>query len=218
MFIKVHIFAQKSSFLLTQSIQRRWFIAAQHSPAHPTTKPLKPLCQFLSAWENYSENLTLVTRRDRAWVRPSIQMQTTLFQRRGAVSNIASKCPGPETRAMQPARKRSDRTNPGERAGKQLLQPLFCGGQEGWRTPLDSRSQAHQQSALQASVQNDIAGTDPGANSPRGLVASVDLKGRVLSRSAWTQLLPSPQSERNARSQLLDDWLILAQSRHTPAI
>ncbi len=64
------------------------------------------------------ENLTLVTRRDRAWVRPSIQMQTTLFQRRGAVSNIASKCPGPETRAMQPARKRSDRTNPGERAGK----------------------------------------------------------------------------------------------------
>ncbi len=41
---------------------------------------------------------------------------------------------------------------------------------------LDSRSQAHQQSALQASVQNDIAGTDPGANSPRGLVASVDLK------------------------------------------
>ncbi len=56
--------------------------------------------------------------RDRAWVRPSIQMQTTLFQRCGAVSNIASKCPGPETRAMQPARKRSDRTNPGERAGK----------------------------------------------------------------------------------------------------
>ncbi len=70
-----------------------------------TTKLLKPLCQFLSAWENYSENLTLVTRRDRAWVCPSIQMQTTLFQRRGEVSNIASKCPGPETRAMQPARK-----------------------------------------------------------------------------------------------------------------
>ncbi len=93
-------------------------IAAQHSPVHPTTKPLKPLCQFLSAWENYSENLTLVTRCDRAWVRPSIQMQTTLFQRCGAVSNIASKCPGPETRAMQPARKRSNRTNPGERAGK----------------------------------------------------------------------------------------------------
>ncbi len=85
----------------------------------------------LECVENYSENLTLVTRRDRAWVRPSIQMQTTLFQRRGAVSNIASKFPGPETRAMQPARKRSDRTNPGERAGKRLLQPLFCGAQEG---------------------------------------------------------------------------------------
>ncbi len=92
-----------------------WVIAAQHSPAHPTTKPL---CQFLSAWENYSENLTLVTQLDRAWVHPSIQMQTTLFQRRGAVSNIASKCPGPETRSMQPAQKRSDRMNPGERAGK----------------------------------------------------------------------------------------------------
>ncbi len=75
----------------------------------------------------YSENLTLVTWRDRAWVRPSIQTQTTLFQRRGAVSNIASKCPGPETRAVQPVLKRSDRTSPGERAGERLLQPLFCG-------------------------------------------------------------------------------------------
>ncbi len=193
----------------------------------------KAAMSVLERVENYFENLTLVTRRDRAWVRPSIQMQTTLFQRRGAVSNIASKCPGPETRAMQPARKRSDRTNPGERAGKWLLQPLFCGAQEGWRTPLDSRSQAHQQSALQASVQNDIAGTDPGANSPRGFkgrvlshsdstasqtLSEVCSRGhsvpipcspvwagfgpRALSRSAWTQLLPSLQSERNARSQL----------------
>ncbi len=117
---------------------------------------------------NYSENLTLVTRRDRAWVCPSIQTQTTLFQRRGAVSNIASKCPGPETRAVQPVLKRSDRTSPGERAGERLLQPLFCGAQERWRTPPDSRSQAHQQNALQASVQDDIAGTGPGANSPQG--------------------------------------------------
>ncbi len=91
----------------------------------------KAAMSVLERVENYSENLTLVTRRDRAWVRPSIQMQTTLFQWRGAVSNIASKFPGPETRAMQPARKRSDRTNPGERAGKRLLQPLFCGAQEG---------------------------------------------------------------------------------------
>ncbi len=43
----------------------------------------------------------------RAGVRPSI----TLFQRRGAVSNIATKCTDPKTRAMRIARKRSDRTN-----------------------------------------------------------------------------------------------------------
>ncbi len=36
--------------------------------------------------------------------------------------------------------------------------------------------QAHQQSDLQASIRDDFAGTDPGADSPRGLVASVDLK------------------------------------------
>ncbi len=45
-----------------------------------------------------------------------------------------------------------------------------------WRTLPDTRSQAHQQSALQASVRDDFAGTDPGVDSPRGLVASVDLK------------------------------------------
>ncbi len=84
--------------------------------------------------------------------------------------------PGPETRAVQPVLKRSDRTSPGERAGERLLQPLFCGAQERWRSPPDSRSQAHQQSALQASVQNDIAGTGPCANSPLGTGASVDLK------------------------------------------
>ncbi len=66
--------------------------------------------------ENYSKNLTLVTQRNSAWFRPSIQMQTTLFQWRGAVSNISSKCPDPKTRAMQPARKRSDRTSPSEQA------------------------------------------------------------------------------------------------------
>ncbi len=116
--------------------------------------------------ENYSKNLTLVTPHNRAWVRSSIQTQTTLFQRRGAVSNIASKCPGPEPKAMQPARKRSDRTSPSEQAGEWLLQPLFCGAQERWRTPPDVRSQAHKQSALQASVRDDIPGTDPGINFP----------------------------------------------------
>ncbi len=214
----------------------------------------KAAMSVLERVENYSENLTLVTQRDRVWVRPSIQMQTTLFQRRGAVSNIASKCPGPETRAMQPAQKRSDRTNPGERAGERLLQPLLCGAQEGWKTPLDSRSQAHQQNALQASVQNDIAGTDPGANSPRGLVASVVLKDAyfhiqiaphhrrflrfALKGTAYQYpvllfglaLAPAHFLEVHGRSSshplrasrmrilnYLDDWLILAQSRDTPA-
>ncbi len=39
--------------------------------------------------ENYSKNHTLVTLRNRVWVRRSIQTQTTLFLWRCAVSNIA---------------------------------------------------------------------------------------------------------------------------------
>ncbi len=77
---------------------------------------------------------------------------------------------------MRIAPKRSDRTGPSKQAGVQLFQPLFCGAQERWRTLPDTTSQAHQQSALQASVRDDFAGTDPGADSPRGLVASVDLR------------------------------------------
>ncbi len=149
MFIKVHIFAKRalSSSLSQYSAARpasERYRATAHvgysCPALASASNDQAAMSVLERMENYSENLTLVTRRDRAWVCPSIQMQTTLLQRRGAVSNIASKYPGPETRAMRPARKRSDRTYPGERAGKRLLQPLFCGGQEGWRTPLDSRS------------------------------------------------------------------------------
>ncbi len=48
--------------------------------------------------ESYSGNLALATQRDRAGIYSSIQTQTTPFQWRGAVSNIASKCPGSETR------------------------------------------------------------------------------------------------------------------------
>ncbi len=57
----------------------------------PTTKPLMPLCQFLSTWKTIpriSRWLLCI----RAWVCPS----TTLFQRCGAVSIIASKCTDPK--------------------------------------------------------------------------------------------------------------------------
>ncbi len=81
---------------------------------------------------------------------------------------------------MQVARKRNDRKSPSNQAGVQLFQPLFCGAQERWRSLLDTRSQAHQQSALQASVRDDFAGTAPCADSPRGLVASVDLRMRTF--------------------------------------
>ncbi len=64
---------------------------------------------------NYSGNLALATRCDKARVYPAIQTQTTAFQWRVAVSNIASKCAGSETRGMQSARKRSDKVPPSER-------------------------------------------------------------------------------------------------------
>ncbi len=118
----------------------------------------------------YSGNLALATRCDKARVYPKIQMQTTPFQWRGAVSNIASKCAGSETRGMQSAGKRSDIESPSERARERILQPLFCHTQKRRGTPPHSRSQTHQQSARQASVQDVNAKTDLGANSPRGLV------------------------------------------------
>ncbi len=52
-------------------------------------------------------------------------MQTTLFQRRGLVSNTDSKCPYPKTRAMQIAQKKSDKTRPSEQAGLQFFQPQY---------------------------------------------------------------------------------------------
>ncbi len=136
--------------------------------------------------ESYSGNPALATKRDRAGIYSSIQTQTTPFQWRGAVSNIASKCPGSETRDRLSARERSSRASPTKRAGERFLQPLFRGTQEGWGALPNSRSQTHQQSALQTSVQDDNAETDPGANSPRGLVCVRGFEGRVLSHSDST--------------------------------
>ncbi len=136
--------------------------------------------------ESYSGNLALATQRDRAGIYSSIQTQTTPFQWRGAVSNIASKCPGSETRDRLSARERSSRASPTKRAGERFLQPLFRGTQEEWGATPNSRSQTHQQSALQTSVQDDNAETDPGANSPRGLVCVRGFEGRVLSHSDST--------------------------------
>ena len=50
---------------------------------------------------------------------------------------------------MVSARERSSRASPSKRAEDRFLQPLFRGTQEVRGTPPDSRSQAHQQSALQ---------------------------------------------------------------------
>ncbi len=136
--------------------------------------------------ESYSGNLPSATQRDRVGIYSSIQTQTTPFQWRGAVSNIASKCPGSETRDRLSARERSSRASPTKRAGERFLQPLFRGTQKGWGTPSNSRSQTHQQSALQTSVQDDNAETDPGANLPRGLVCIRGFEGCVLSHSDST--------------------------------
>ncbi len=160
---------------------------------HPTTKPLKPLMSVHERVESYSGNLALATQRDRAGIYSSIQTQTTPFQWRGAVSNIASKCPGSETRDRLSARERSSRASPTKRAGEQFLQPLFRGTQEGWGAPPNSKSQTHQQSALQTSVQDDNAETDPGTNSPRGLVCVRGFKGRVLSHSDSTASQTFPE-------------------------
>ncbi len=98
--------------------------------------------------KSYSGNLALATQHNRVGIYSSIQTQTTPFQWR----DIASKCPGSETRDRLSAREKSSRASPTKRAGERFLQPLFCGTQKGWGTPSNSRSQTHQQSALQTSV------------------------------------------------------------------
>ncbi len=173
------------------------------------------------------------------WVCPS----TTLFQRRGAVSNIALKRAGSEKRGKQSAQKRSDRESPSERAGVQVLQPRFRNTQNRRGAPPDSRSQTLQQSTLQASVQDGNAETDPGANSPRGLVCIcgfqiqiapnhrrflrfafegtayqyVLLYGLALAPLNFSKCMDAALSPLRASGMrilnYLDYWLILAQSR-----
>ncbi len=76
--------------------------------------------------------------------------------------------------------------SPSERAGDRVLQPLFHDTQKRRGAPPKSGSQTHQQSAWQASVQDVNHKTDPGANSPRGLVCVRGFKGCVLSHSVST--------------------------------
>ncbi len=154
--------------------------------AHPTTKPLKPLRQFMSAWK--------VIPGISRWLLSVIEWGYTLqFRRRpprfnGMVQSLTS------PRNAQALRQEIgcllekgavERVPPNELESV-FLQPLLRGTQEGWGAPPNSRSQTHQQSALQTSVQDDNAETDPGANSPRGLVCVRGFEGRVHSHSDST--------------------------------
>ncbi len=149
----------------------------------PNDRAAKAAASVHKRVEGYSGNLALATQRDRAGIYSSIQTQTTPFQWRGAVSNIASKCPGSEARDWLSARERSSRASPTTRAGERVLQPLLRGTQEGWGASPNFGSQTHQQSALRTSVQDVNAEADPGADSPRGLVCVRGFEGRVLSHS-----------------------------------
>ncbi len=108
MFIKMYTFAQKSSFLLTQSIQRRSPPSERYGAAALTGYSRAALASDSNVqapkadmsvperMENYSKN---ITQHNRALVCPSIQTLTALFRWSDAVSNIASKCPDPKSYA-----------------------------------------------------------------------------------------------------------------------
>ncbi len=134
--------------------------------------------------KSYSGNLALATQHDRVGIYSSIQTQTTPFQWR----DIASKCPGSETRDRLSAREKSSRASPTKRAGERFLQPLLCGSQKGWGTPPNSRSQTYQQSALQTSVPDDNAETFSkcmdAALSPLRVSVDPQLSGRLADFSS----------------------------------
>ncbi len=148
--------------------------------AHPTTKLLKPLCQFMSAWK--------VIPGISRWLLSVIERGYTLqFRRRPPRFNgVVQSLTLPRNAQGSETRERSSRASPTKRAGERFLQPLFRGTQEGWGAPSNSRSQTHKQCALQTSVQDDNAETDPGTNSLRGLVCVRGFEGHVLSHSDST--------------------------------
>ncbi len=137
MFIK-YIRLHKELFLLTQHNAARpsperpeplptRVIATQHLPATPATKPLKPLCQFLSVWETIPRiSRWLLCIRARVTLHPSVQTQTNPFQWRGVVSNTDSKCPYPKTSYANCSEK--ERYNKSQRAGgTAVLSSRFLG-------------------------------------------------------------------------------------------
>ncbi len=91
------------------SIKMHTFSQKELSPPHSiNAAPLTPP----QSSARLPPTQVIATQRDRAGIYSSIQTQTTPLQRRGAVSNIASKCPGSETRVRLSARERSSRESP----------------------------------------------------------------------------------------------------------
>ncbi len=158
-------------------------LVARHSPAHPPARLLKPLYQSLKAWET----IPGISR----WLLGVIKRGYTLqFRRRPPCFNcVVQSLTLPQN--VQVLRQEVcnllekgaiEKVPPSER----ILQPLFRHTQKRRGTPPHSRSQTHQQSARQASVQDVNAKTDLGANLPRGLVCVRGFEGRVLSHSDST--------------------------------
>ncbi len=187
--IKMHTFSQKE-FSPPHSINVAPLALPQSSAgppptqviaAHPTTKLLKPPCQFMSAWKvipGISRWLLGVIERGYA-----LQFRPPRFN--GVVQSLTS------PRNAQALRQEIgcllekgavERVPPNELESGFYSRYFVVPKKDGGALP-NSRSQTHQQSALQTSVQDDNTETDPGENSPRGLVCVRGYEGCVLSHS-----------------------------------
>ncbi|XP_056614726.1 TBC1 domain family member 20 isoform X1 [Triplophysa dalaica] len=133
--------------------------------------------------EGHSGHFSLATKCDRTRVHPAVQTKTSPLQRCCSVAYVSAKCACVEAGNRQPARERSDRACPSERARKRVLQPVLCSAQERWWSASDSGLETRQPSPSQASVQNDNSKTDPGTSASRGLVCIRGSEGCVLSCS-----------------------------------